>query len=624
MLITGGTYAYYALTASNNSIAGTAGEADLSLEVVNQHPNNEEYLVPQLEKGLATAISSNYNCVDDNNNTVCQVYSIKITNTGTATVKINGTITFGNIDKMPNLKWRLIQDKNTYGKYSSHYASLDDARFDSDLTLRKGASKTYYMVIWIDEVDKNQPDTGKYNATIDFSSSNGTGVTSTVGEFNYMKNISADTFRSDEYREKIKNVSFVDYIDTSNAVVQWDASELGDNSIVAWLNNNSSDGYYDLYIGSKKEIYAKDLSKFFQNMTKVDSISFDNLNTIQTTTMRDMFRELGSSSSVFVLNLGNKFDTRNVIYMNGMFYNTGKNDSVFTLDLGDKFNTKNVKNMDMMFWSTGNVSDVFTLDLGDRFDTSSVTNMERMFAGTGNNAKNFTLNLGDKFDTHNVINMFYFFNGCGTNSEVFSLDLGSKFDTSNVTDMWGMFSGCGTNSKVFQLNLGDKFNTSNVKNMANMFANVGKNSSNFTLDLGDKFDTSNVTNMEYMFKEVGYSSRNFTFDLGDKFDTSNVTKMRWMFFQTGFNSENFSLKLNDKFDTSNVTDVTYMFSGTGYESDNLVLDLTGFDFNTVNSYNDFIKTKKTPTIYVKSEVEKNWILDKNFTGVSSSNIIVKS
>ena len=564
MLVTGGTYAYYALTASNNSIAGTAGEADLSLEVVNQHPNNEEYLVPQLEKGLESAISSNYNCVDDNNNTVCQVYSIKITNTGTATVKINGTITFGNIDKMPNLKWRLIQDKNTYGNYSSHYASLDEARFDSNLTLRKGASKTYYMVIWIDEVDKNQPDTGKYNATIDFSSSNGTGVTSTVGEFNYMRNISADTFRSDEYREKIKNVSFVDYIDTSNAVVQWDVSELGDNSIVAWLNNNSSDGYYDLYIGSKKEIYAKDLSNFFLNMTKVDSISFDNLNTIQTTTMRDMFRELGSSSNSFKLDLGNKFDTRNVTSMAEMFYNTGRNNSVFTLDLGDKFNTKNVTGMNGMFYFTGCNSNEFKLDLGSNFDTSSVTKMDRMFNGTGYNAKNFTLNLGNKFDTSNVTNMSVMFREVGRNSTIFTLDLGEKFNTSKTTDMWFMFF------------------------------DVGAVSSDFELKLGNKFDTSKVGNMAQMFRETGRGNPNFVLNLGDRFSINSANSIDYMFYKTGSKNNNF------------------------------VLDLSNISFDSIANYNNFIDTNATTTIYVKSEVEKNWILDKNFTGVSNSNVVVKS
>ena len=362
---------------------------------------------------------------------------------------------------MPNLKWRLIQDKNTYGNYSSHYASLDDARFDSNLTLRKGASKTYYMVIWIDEVDENQPDTGKYNATIDFSSSNGTGVTSTVGEFNYMKNMgwnSSDYFRSDEYKEKIKTVSFVDYIDTNNAVVQWDMSDLGDNSIVAWLNNNSTNGYYDLYIGSKEEIYPKDLNNFFAGMKYLDEISFSNLNTIMTTNMANMFWGVGLKS----------------------------------LDLGNKFNTKNVTDMARMFW--GIVS----------------TN----------------INLGDKFDTRNVTNMMQMFS---SDSNLVNLDLGDKFDTSNVTNMGGMFNAVGTNVNNFTLNLGNKFDTSNVTNVANMFYGI-------------------------------YPSK---------------------------------------------------------------IDLTQFNFAKITSYTNFIATKQTTVIYVKSEADKNWILDKNFSGVSSDNVIVK-
>ena len=504
LLVTGGTYAYYALTASNNSIAGTAGEADLSLEVVNQHPNNEEYLVPQLEKGLATAISSNYNCVDDNNNTVCQVYSIKIANTGTANVEINGTITFGNIDKMPNLKWRLIKDKNTYGSFKINQASNDANIFDNNIVLKKGDSKIYYIVIWIDEVDKNQTDTGKYNATIEFSSSNGKGVTSTVGDFNYMKNISADTFRSDEYREKIKNVSFVDYIDTSNAVVQWDVSELEDNSIVAWLDNNTESGYYDLYIGSKEEIYIQDMNSLFHYMRLVDNMSFNNLNTIKATDMSRLFEEVGLNSKIFTLDLGNKFDTRNVTKMYSMFNGTGRSSSVFTLDLEDKF------------------------------DTSKVYDMGGMFGVTG------------------------------YNSQKFKLDLGNKFDTSNVKNMGGMFSDCAGNDKIFTINLGDNFDTKNVTNMGGMFRGMGKSNPNFTLDLKDKFIISKVSGIENLFNQ------------------------------------------------------------TGYANDNLVLDLSNLTFDSARSYGNFLNIKETQTIYVKSETEKNWILDKNFTGVSSNNVIVKT
>ena len=56
---------------------------------------------------------------------------------------------------------------------------------------------------------------------------------------------------------------------------------------------------------------------------------------------------------------------------------------------------------------------------------------------------------------------------------------------------------------------------------------------------------------------------------------------------------------------------------------NLVLDLSNLTFDSIESYTNFIATTQTTVIYVKSETEKNWILDKNFTGVSSDNVIVK-
>lgn len=59
-----------------------------------------------------------------------------------------------------------------------------------------------------------------------------------------MKGLSAlddiSYFHSDTYREKIKNVSFVDYIDTTNDVASWDMSEEGDSSIIAWVTNNDT------------------------------------------------------------------------------------------------------------------------------------------------------------------------------------------------------------------------------------------------------------------------------------------------------------------------------------------------------------------------------------------------
>ena len=103
--VTGGTYAYFAFSAKNeNTITGTAATTGLNLIVERKLPTTVGVMVPQLEEHLDSAISTSYSCIDGNNNTVCQVYKATITNNGTASVELNGTIKFSDINNMPNLK----------------------------------------------------------------------------------------------------------------------------------------------------------------------------------------------------------------------------------------------------------------------------------------------------------------------------------------------------------------------------------------------------------------------------------------------------------------------------------------------------------------------------------------
>ena len=191
--ITGGTYAYFTIGASNNNkISGTAATADLSLSVEETLPKkkNTGSMVPQRESALATAMNTSNACVDGNTNIVCKVYTIKVTNNSTAQVKVNGTITFANSTNMPNLKWRLVTGVNTLGSNATNSANDSNTQtFVSNEELTKsGGNMTYYIIIWINaKMDKDQPtkevsqtDTGTFTATIDFKSSDGLGVTSTI------------------------------------------------------------------------------------------------------------------------------------------------------------------------------------------------------------------------------------------------------------------------------------------------------------------------------------------------------------------------------------------------------------------------------------------------------------
>ena len=180
--ITGGTYAYFALTASNNSVTGSVGGASLNLEVTKVYPtseHNNKNMIPQLESTLDEAISLDHKCVDGNGNVICQVYSATVTNVGSTTSVLNGTISFTGIENMPNLKWMRINDSNTLGTYSSSIASTEKALFEEERSFGANTSNTYYFVFWIDETGEVQTDNGTFRANIEFDSSTG-GLTSTV------------------------------------------------------------------------------------------------------------------------------------------------------------------------------------------------------------------------------------------------------------------------------------------------------------------------------------------------------------------------------------------------------------------------------------------------------------
>ena len=182
--ITGSTYAYFALsTSNNNAITGTTADVGLTLTVTKLKPNTNttDYLVPQLESALGTAINNTNNCKDANTNTVCQVYKATLTNTGTANAKLKGTISFSNVNNLPNLKWKLITDATTLGSNPTNNATSSSSTFVAEANLNPNQSIDYYFVVWINETGSEQSDNGSYTGSITFTSANGTGITSTIG-----------------------------------------------------------------------------------------------------------------------------------------------------------------------------------------------------------------------------------------------------------------------------------------------------------------------------------------------------------------------------------------------------------------------------------------------------------
>lgn len=211
---TGATFAYLSLEATNdNEIEGTIASASLTLTVTQAtlKTTNTGVIVPQLESALNTAMSTTNQCVDGNGNIVCKAYTITITNGSTAAVKVKGTIQFTELPTVSipttttNLRWKRVNSANTVGSLSTTTipaaAAVTASTSTIDLTsgnsctttnnvdsdgctqvslAANGGTTTYYIVVWLNEVNVAQDDSGDFAATIHFESQNGTGITSTI------------------------------------------------------------------------------------------------------------------------------------------------------------------------------------------------------------------------------------------------------------------------------------------------------------------------------------------------------------------------------------------------------------------------------------------------------------
>ena len=134
------------------------------------------------------------------------------------------------------------------------------------------------------------------------------------------------------YRKQIKTITFEDSINIpSDAFKSWDVSTTGNGKVMAYIiPNATSSSYYDLYIQGDGQLYANPNSSYlFYNFTYVDSIkNIEILNTRKVTNMSHMFNQTGYKSTVFTLDLGDKFNTSNVTDMSYMFCTTGRSSKV--------------------------------------------------------------------------------------------------------------------------------------------------------------------------------------------------------------------------------------------------------------------------------------------------------
>ena len=197
--IAGATFAFFSVVvdeATGDKITGTTASMDLDLSIVSKSAGFDNPLIPQKTDAIASAVvgTSNGSCVDDNGNTVCQVYEIVIKNLGSDAVNITGSLVL-NASTISDLKWGLgtsategFSPNKIYEKTENDLINPDTAGMQT-ITLQPNDGvnnsgldmKKFYIVIYIEETGENQTstNTGSFQGTVTFSASGGSGVSAT-------------------------------------------------------------------------------------------------------------------------------------------------------------------------------------------------------------------------------------------------------------------------------------------------------------------------------------------------------------------------------------------------------------------------------------------------------------
>lgn len=203
--IIGATFAYFSAAATDQTFEGvTATAGSLTLAVTDVWPLAAEAgeealpdkLIPLDAEGanplLATALKSTNACRDKNNDVACHVYQIDVTNDGDSSVFVTTTMKLGFTGNdtntaSDNWRWQVITASTTdVGGYEAtgtkvSGADVETAKTVGGETLAGGATGTYYVVVWLEDINNTQTETAvTFTGTVSAKSTDASGVANGV------------------------------------------------------------------------------------------------------------------------------------------------------------------------------------------------------------------------------------------------------------------------------------------------------------------------------------------------------------------------------------------------------------------------------------------------------------
>ena len=183
--IIGATFAYFSASATNDTdVKGsTASGASLAIAVTKVSDEaTSKNMIPMLSTDLQKGVTgtASKSCIDANNNTVCQVYKVTVTN-GSADIGINVKGTMNLTSTAKNMKWQVLTDAKTVNADATTTAQGAVGTIVDNQALTASGTHDFYLVIWLDETNAAQDadDAGKtFNGTITFNGVNSDGSSS--------------------------------------------------------------------------------------------------------------------------------------------------------------------------------------------------------------------------------------------------------------------------------------------------------------------------------------------------------------------------------------------------------------------------------------------------------------
>lgn len=181
------TFSYFSSQANGTDKGVNAKTAKLGLTLDVRRVTNEKTvgLFPLADSELRNALAGTTygSCVDSMNKGRCQVYEIKLKNTGNITATTTGSLSLNAAlkSKFTNLKWQEIRSATDITAVGSVH-TMNNTSWKSNYVMGANTTATFYVIVWISDTgdSQNNTDRGSFNGVINFSSTAGVSANATI------------------------------------------------------------------------------------------------------------------------------------------------------------------------------------------------------------------------------------------------------------------------------------------------------------------------------------------------------------------------------------------------------------------------------------------------------------